>query len=230
MEWTDRSVLEAVSWRLASELVRRHPDTTRLIRGHPGGGQSDCLWILPTASEHGDIRLNRHGTIQVLERFHVWTLDGDSDPRAQDLPPTGFTTPTPQRWNAMLMTAADRAVTGLADQLGKQVGHPSLALYPKLSSTDENQPWQMRLDGLDVGRVGATTATLRLASRDSAAPGEPRDTWRRIVGDSPRTSPSIKRQTSSGSSTGSWLRGATPRSHAPSSAMGRPNTRWKPTS
>lgn len=69
MEWVDRSVLEAASWRLASELVRRHPDTARLIRAHPGGGQSDCLWLLPTAGKTGDVRLNRNGTIQVLERF-----------------------------------------------------------------------------------------------------------------------------------------------------------------
>jgi hypothetical protein len=69
MDWIDRSVLQAVSWRLASELFRRHPNTTRLIRGHPGGGQSDCLWLLPLVGEHGDVRLNRHGTIQVLERF-----------------------------------------------------------------------------------------------------------------------------------------------------------------
>ena len=67
--WEDRSVLEAASWRLASELVRRHPDTVRLIRAHPGGGQSDVLWILPTAGEEGEIRLNREGTIQVLKRF-----------------------------------------------------------------------------------------------------------------------------------------------------------------
>ncbi len=69
MEMLGPTVLEAASWRLASELLRRHPTTTRLICGHPGGGLSDCLWILPTASEHGDIRLNRNGTIQVLERF-----------------------------------------------------------------------------------------------------------------------------------------------------------------
>src|SRR5437588_367965 len=40
MEDFDRSVVEAASWRLASELVRRHPTALRLIRGHPGGGQS----------------------------------------------------------------------------------------------------------------------------------------------------------------------------------------------
>ncbi len=69
VDWLDRTVLEAMSWRLASELTRRHPTTTRLIRAHPGGGLSDCLWILPTAGQAGDIRLNRNGTIQVLERF-----------------------------------------------------------------------------------------------------------------------------------------------------------------
>lgn len=69
-------MLEAASWRLASELVRRHPDTTRLIRGHPGGGQSDCLWILPSTGDTGDIRLNRNGTIRVLERFDGRPADG----------------------------------------------------------------------------------------------------------------------------------------------------------
>jgi hypothetical protein len=41
----------------------------RLIRAHPGGGQSDCLWLLPLSEGPGDVRLNREGTIQVLERF-----------------------------------------------------------------------------------------------------------------------------------------------------------------
>jgi hypothetical protein len=69
VEEFDRSVVEAASWRLASELVRRHPTTVRLIRGHPGGGQSDCLWLLPLDGDNRDLRLNRSGTIQVLERF-----------------------------------------------------------------------------------------------------------------------------------------------------------------
>lgn len=69
MEDFDRSVVEAASWRLASELVRRHPTAVRLIRGHPGGGQSDCLWLLPLVGDNGDVRLNRVGTIQVLDRF-----------------------------------------------------------------------------------------------------------------------------------------------------------------
>ena len=69
-DWEDGSVLEAASWRLASELARRHPHTLRLIRAHPGGGLSDCLWFLSAVGDHdGDVRLNRNGTIQVLERF-----------------------------------------------------------------------------------------------------------------------------------------------------------------
>lgn len=92
MEELDRSVIEAASWRLASELVRRHPTALRLIRGHPGGGQSDCLWLLPVVGDHGDVRLNRVGTIQVLDRFDgrpadewrptEWTDYLFADPRA----------------------------------------------------------------------------------------------------------------------------------------------------
>ena len=77
--WEDGSLLEAASWRLASELALRHPDTTRLIRAHPGGGLSDCLWFLPTTGAKGDFRLNRNGRIQVLERF---------DGRVPGWPPT----------------------------------------------------------------------------------------------------------------------------------------------
>ena len=69
MLWRDPSILEAASWRLASELVRRHPKTLRLTRAHPGGGQSDCLWIMPVSGDGGDVRLNRRGTIQILKRF-----------------------------------------------------------------------------------------------------------------------------------------------------------------
>jgi len=68
--WEDGSLLEAASWRLASELVRRHPSTIRLIRAHPAGGLYDLLWLKPCVSgSRGSISLNRNGTIQVPDRF-----------------------------------------------------------------------------------------------------------------------------------------------------------------
>lgn len=67
--WIDRSVLEAASWRLASELVRRHPLTTRVLHTHPGGGQYDCLTVTSPTTNGGKIHLNRNGTIQVHQRF-----------------------------------------------------------------------------------------------------------------------------------------------------------------
>lgn len=75
--YEDVSVYEAVSWRLASELMRRHPDEARLFRGHPGGGTYDLLWIKGLRESNLDIRLNRRGTIQVhgradAERFIDW--------------------------------------------------------------------------------------------------------------------------------------------------------------
>jgi hypothetical protein len=73
-DWIDRTVLEAASWRLASELVRRHPLTTRVLHTHPGGGQYDCLTITSPTGGGGTVELNRNGTIQVHDRF-----DGRSD-------------------------------------------------------------------------------------------------------------------------------------------------------
>ncbi len=75
MEWVDRSVLEAASWRLASELARRHPTATRVIRAHPGGGQYDCLCLMPQPGCAGNVQLNRNGTIHVLERFDGLPVD-----------------------------------------------------------------------------------------------------------------------------------------------------------
>jgi hypothetical protein len=65
----DPSVIEAASWRLASELVRRHPQRLRLIRGHPKGGQSDVLWLTALDGAPGQIALNRIGAIHVPDRF-----------------------------------------------------------------------------------------------------------------------------------------------------------------
>jgi hypothetical protein len=67
--WEDRSVLEAASWRLASELARRHPKAVRVARTHPGGGQYDCLTLVDMDQGPGTIQLNRNGTIQVHQRF-----------------------------------------------------------------------------------------------------------------------------------------------------------------
>jgi len=61
-------VIEAASWRLASELMRRHPNGARLFRGHPGSGQYDVLWIVGVPNPGVDVRLNRTGTIQVHGR------------------------------------------------------------------------------------------------------------------------------------------------------------------
>lgn len=73
----DRSVTEAASWRLASEVARRHPRRVRLIRGHPGGGQYDVLWIRSADDGGpGSVPLNRNGTIQVHERFDGRPAEG----------------------------------------------------------------------------------------------------------------------------------------------------------
>lgn len=65
-------LVEALSWSLASRLVRRHP-TLRIVEEHPGGGQYDCL----TVSGRGDgnfdsIQLNRVGSAFVWGGESSW--------------------------------------------------------------------------------------------------------------------------------------------------------------
>jgi hypothetical protein len=40
----------------------------------------------------------------------------------------------------------------------------------------------MRLDGLEIGRTGTASTTLRLASKDLTKPNEPRVSWQQVVG------------------------------------------------
>ena len=82
---TDRSVREAASWRLASQLVQRHPKMLRILRTHPFDGMYDCLSIRSRFDESmynsGAIDLNRNGSIHVLQRF-----DGRHDDTQQGWP------------------------------------------------------------------------------------------------------------------------------------------------
>jgi hypothetical protein len=130
----DESGLEALSWRLASELMRRHPVGTRLIRGHPGGGQYDLLWILDSTGGRGDIRLNRAGTIQVHGRFDghdrigweptTWDEYNGSDPamfikrleRAAGLPSPSRARPATPTTLTYRVLAAIAATAAGADQ------------------------------------------------------------------------------------------------------------------
>lgn len=118
----------------------------------------------------------------------VWTLVAGGDPVAVTGQPPSFTSKTPQRWADMLTKASTAAVIGMAASVVEVLAdRPSFALYPKLTSLGARRPWQMRLDGLEIGRVGQTDAVLELASKDLTKPNEPRATWRKIVGSEPRT-------------------------------------------
>lgn len=71
-----RSILEAASWRLTAELVRRYPDRFSVIETHPGGGQYDCITLVDRNknSNLSTIDLNRAGSIWVHRRDHSsWT-------------------------------------------------------------------------------------------------------------------------------------------------------------
>lgn len=63
------TVTEAASWRLGSELVRRHPGILRLTLTAPGSGIYDCLSLTAQSGGPGSIQLNRVGSIHAAQRF-----------------------------------------------------------------------------------------------------------------------------------------------------------------
>jgi hypothetical protein len=160
--------------------------TVNLIVGTGPEGKED-----PSIREH----LGAIGTLVAALRrapaVRVWALAPGTQPAEVASASAEFTTGTPTKWAKMLMVAATTPVVGMAALVAEALsGRPSFALYPKLSSLKSAEPWQMRLDGLEIGRTGSTGTTLQLASKDLTKPNEPRTSWQEIVGnDSIRFTP-----------------------------------------
>ena len=173
------AVLDAIA--LASGQPKPERVAAHLILGTGPEGADD-----PAIKEHldaiGTLIAELHGSPEV----RVWTLAPREVPKLTQVMPPRFTTDKPTKWLEMLMTAATAPVLGMAAAVVDALsGQPSFALYPKLSSLTSAKPWQMRLDGLEIGRTGLAGTTLQLASKDLTKPTEPRSSWLRIVGPDP---------------------------------------------
>ena len=173
------AVLDAIA--LAAGQAEPAGRTVHLLLGTGPDGAHD-----PSIREH----LGAIGTL--VTELHqgpdvrVWTLASGEAPKMTHSAPPRFTTGTPAKWSKMLMIAATAPVLGMAAAVVERLSdRPSFALYPKLSSLTSAKPWQMRLDGLEIGRTGPAGTTLQLASKDLTKPSEPRLSWLKIVGPDP---------------------------------------------
>ena len=130
-------VLDGVAWFLA-----RYPDAQRL----------DLL--LGVTQHHSDTTTaswsEQLGAIGALiaslhdgPEVRVSTIEPDEVVTPLGVSTAVFTTSKPREWAVMLDTAAERQVVGLAADLIDAIGHPSVALYPKLSKSTTT-PWQIR--------------------------------------------------------------------------------------
>lgn len=167
-------------------------DAVAFALGQPNGPAPKVHLLLGVGPksivEHIDAIGTLISELKNAPAIHVWTIDGDPDPHEIRPAPATFTTGTPAKWAAMLTAASTKRIEGMAATLVEALtGRPSFALYPKLSSLSSPRPWQMRLDGLEIGRTGTESTVLELASNDLTKPSEPRPTWLRIVGPEPRT-------------------------------------------
>jgi hypothetical protein len=176
------AVLDGVAWMLADP--DQGADRLQIVLGLPG----------PSERHENDKYVEHLDAVKTLSQelrdgpeVSLWTLQpGEREPRCLEARPARFTSSRPAAWAQLLETAADARIDGLASAVVETVDEPAFALYPKLSSLTDAEPWQMRLDGLDVGRIGVSSATLRLATGDLSKSGEPRDTWRGVVDTEPQ--------------------------------------------
>lgn len=71
-------------------------------------------------------------------------------------------------WNKMLCGWYKLAPTGLAADMLAAVGRDSLRLYPQLTTSSSSPMWSLRLDGLQIGKIGTSDGWLRVGSQPSA--------------------------------------------------------------
>ena len=169
-------------------------DAVSLLLAQLEPSESTVHVVLGTSS-HGpeDVPRGHLGAIGTLvdelggaPEVRVWSLAPGHEPTELAVSAPAFTTGTPAKWCQMLMTAATTPVLGMAATVAEALSsRPPFALYPKLSSLKSAEPWQMRLDGLEIGRTGPAGTTLRLTSTDLTKPREPRVSWLNVVGPDP---------------------------------------------
>lgn len=167
------AVLDAVTW-----CTERHP-IAKTLHVLVGRSPNDKV-----AVEH----LQAMGTLAALlesgPSIRLWQVQPSGAAEEVEVVAATFTETdesAPVRWAGYLEAAWDQRPAGLAAELMRRLDHPSVALYPKLSSQKSNTPWQLRLDGLEIGRVGVKSGRLELATTNLSAAGEPRDQWRKVV-------------------------------------------------
>lgn len=194
--WNDAMSVAVASDADGKTRINAVLDAVALSVGQTGPGAATVHLMLgtgPGGAEEPAIRehLGAIGTLVTeltgTPEVHVWTLAPGEEPKRAAVSPPAFTTETPANWAKMLKTAAGKPVTGMASAIVAALkDRLSFALYPKLSSLKSAEPWQMRLDGLEIGRAGESGATLGLASKDLTKPNEPRVSWQKVVGPHPR--------------------------------------------
>jgi hypothetical protein len=87
----ERRFREAASWRVATEIARRHPHLITIMETFPCSGQYDCLSLI-FKNQTNICDMNRLGRLHVHER-----CDGQPPPESYDIWPDMVTTNNPKQ-------------------------------------------------------------------------------------------------------------------------------------
>lgn len=165
-----QTVIEAVSWTLATEMTRRHPELT-ITRYHPGGGQYDCLAI---RSERGvDIDLNRAG------RIHIHSAQGGGTPKWEPVKWSTFLASDPREFIALLEKRVRLPhVNALPSTTPRLLSYRVLAAFARLHAL--GTPVEISMSILDSSGMdsGPTTWLAEYPAVERLTSGQPVGFWR----------------------------------------------------
>ena len=168
-------IVNALAWWVTAELIRRHPNTLRVLETHPGGGQYDCLSLFRRDGDRHNpelvVHLNRSGSITPNSWFHS---DGGGEP---------------DRFNWLDVLATDDRRAHIVEQLEqseglgspkstpptnrRSVGPRVLARFAASASLTTRR-WDIRNGYLDTSGEEVASTSSSTSSRASRSIRSPR--------------------------------------------------------
>ena len=117
---------------------------------------------------------------------HIWYQRGDDEGWADDMAPAPTWMPEDpliSRWvQTLLLPRLTAQPTALAAAIVAAVGDPSLHLFPSEISDAVPDRWALRIDGLEIGVIGAQTGTLTVGKPGKSGDGPQRQAFTKVFG------------------------------------------------
>lgn len=169
------ALLDLLAWQWQMTVEREKPgDAADLLVGDgPNASRILDAWRTLAATHAGRPRIHLHLVAEDGTALRSREVHG---------PPPAFTSSSrAASWAGYLSRWWDAQPDGLAADLADAIGDRRARLYPSLSEDPAAGEWSLRIDGLQVGAVGAACGHLGIGKSDTGS-GVAVAAWKKIAG------------------------------------------------